>query len=118
MNTKLIYRKLTEGMKLSLTEYPVKTITGPRLNGKTALCKELFPEYHYINTQKEVDILHTKADKFNAFEIKSSKTFHADFTEGINYLKAIFKDRVQKSAVIYDGSTQFNSLNFRDFYLD
>ena len=74
--------------------------------------------FYRDNAQKEVDLLHKKANNFYAYEIKSSKTFHPDFMKGINHLKGIFKDRILKSAIIYDGITQFNSLNFRDFYLD
>ncbi|WP_099291489.1 ATP-binding protein [Butyricimonas sp. Marseille-P3923] len=74
--------------------------------------------FYRDNAQKEVDLLHKKANNFYAYEIKSSKTFHPDFMKGINHLKGIFKDRILKYAIIYDGITQFNSLNFKDFYMD
>lgn len=31
--------------------FPVLTLTGPRQSGKTTLCKELFPNYHYVNME-------------------------------------------------------------------
>lgn len=74
--------------------------------------------FYRDNTQKEVDLLHTKGNNFYAYEIKSSKVFHVNFTKGINYLKGIFKDRVIKTGIIYDGITVGNTINFRDFYLD
>lgn len=75
--------------------------------------------FYRDNTQKEVDLLHTKGNDFYAYEIKSGTTFNKDFVKGINYLKEIFKERVTKTGVIYDGDTTPNiTTNFRDFYLD
>jgi len=31
--------------------FPVLTITGPQQSGKTTLCKELFPDFHFINME-------------------------------------------------------------------
>lgn len=75
--------------------------------------------FYRDNTQKEIDLLYTKANDFYAYEIKSGRTFHKDFTKGINYVKEIFKGRIKQSAVIYDGETSPGiAVNFRDFYLD
>lgn len=74
--------------------------------------------FYRDNTQKEVDLLHTKGNNFYAYEIKSGKVFHTNFIKGINYIKELFKERVTKTGVIYDGETVANTINFRDFYLD
>lgn len=74
--------------------------------------------FYRDNTQKEVDLLHTKGNDFYAYEIKSSKVFHTDFTKGINYIKELFKERIVRTGIIYDGETVANTINFRDFYLD
>lgn len=75
--------------------------------------------FYRDSSQKEVDLLHTHGNDFYAYEIKSSRTFHKDFTRGINYVKEIFKERVVRSEVIYDGDTSPGiAVNFRDFYLE
>lgn len=75
--------------------------------------------FYRDKSQKEVDLLYTKANNFYAYEIKSGQTFHADFTKGLSYIKEIFKGRIIKSGVIYDGRTMADDvINFRDFYMD
>lgn len=51
MNNDLIYRNLTGEIERLIPYFPVITITGPRQSGKTTLCKELFPDYTYINLE-------------------------------------------------------------------
>lgn len=51
MSNNLIYRKLTAEIERLIPHFPVITITGPRQSGKTTLCKELFPDYTYINLE-------------------------------------------------------------------
>lgn len=51
INNGLIYRRLTDKTKRLIVHFPVITITGPRQSGKTTLCKELFPDYVYINLE-------------------------------------------------------------------
>lgn len=47
----LINRLLKDEICRLLVHFPVITITGPRQSGKTTLCKELFPDYSYINLE-------------------------------------------------------------------
>lgn len=51
MNDNLIYRTLTDEIKRLNPHFPVITIIGPRQSGKTTLCRELFPDYVYINLE-------------------------------------------------------------------
>lgn len=78
--------------------------------------------FYRDKSQKEVDVLRTKGNDIEAFEIKSSSTFNKDFYVGLDYVKEIFKDRIIRSAVIYDGDSlmsqapSFNGVfNFREF---
>ena len=73
-------------------------------------------------SQKEVDLLHMQGRDLQLFEIKSAQTFHKEFYKGIDYLKDIFKERIQRSALIYDGSMEQpvqerGVYNFRSFEL-
>lgn len=75
-------------------------------------------------SQKEVDLLHVKENNdMHAYEIKSSGTFNKDFLKGIDYLKDIFKTRITRSAILYDGKeekhTRQNGLyNYKNFELE
>lgn len=39
------------------------------------------------------------------FEIKSSKTYHRDFTKNLDYLKKLFGEKVTRATVVYDGDS-------------
>lgn len=51
MTNTLIYRTLVDEIKNLAQHFPVITITGPRQSGKTTLCRNLFPDYAYINLE-------------------------------------------------------------------
>lgn len=75
--------------------------------------------FYRDSSQKEVDLVYTKANDFYTYEIKSAQTFHREFMKGLDYLKKLFQDRVQKSVLIYDGASDSdNIINFRNFNLD
>lgn len=46
-----IYRSISKSILDAIQYYSVITITGPRQVGKTTLCKNLFPDYTYINLE-------------------------------------------------------------------
>ena len=48
---KYIYRLLTPKVLEAYNYFPVITITGPRQSGKTSLCKEIFPDFKYVNLE-------------------------------------------------------------------
>ncbi|MDR3268721.1 MAG: ATP-binding protein, partial [Tannerella sp.] len=78
--------------------------------------------FYRDRSQKEVDLIQTKANDLHLYEIKSSKTYHKEFYKGIDYLKNIFGERITRSALIFDGDTEIPSVrngvyNFRDFRL-
>ncbi|MBQ8222750.1 MAG: AAA family ATPase [Bacteroidales bacterium] len=47
-----IKRQISDAILEAGKYYSVITITGPRQVGKTTLCKNLFPEYDYINLER------------------------------------------------------------------
>lgn len=47
-----IYRAISDSILEAVQYYSVITITGPRQVGKTTLCKNLFPDYEYINLER------------------------------------------------------------------
>lgn len=78
--------------------------------------------FYKDRSQKEVDLLFTHSNLIDAYEIKSSQTYHGEFYKGLNYLKSLFKDRIKKTALIYDGTLESDAedngaCNFRNFYL-
>lgn len=92
---------------------------------KNRLNKGKDPNLYFYRdkSQKEVDLLHTVANEIYAYEIKSAKSFHKEFFKGIDYIKGVFKDQITRSAIIYDGEEERDTVqngiyNFRKFYLD
>lgn len=78
--------------------------------------------FYRDKSQKEVDLLHLKGNQIQAYEIKSGKSYLKEYYKGIVYIKEIFKERIVKSALIYDGMDEIQSqengaYNFRHFYL-
>ena len=49
-----MYNRILGSEVLRLNRYfQVLTITGPRQSGKTTLCKQVFPNYDYVNLEDE-----------------------------------------------------------------
>ena len=79
--------------------------------------------FFYKDKSKEIDLVHAQGLELGIFEIKSSKTYHKEFYNGIDYLKNIFGKRIIRSALIFDGdfempSDQNGAYNFRNFKLN
>lgn len=91
---------------------------------KNRLNKAKEPNLYFYRdkSQKEVDLLHLTGDQIQAYEIKSGKSYLKEYYKAIVYIKEIFKERLVKSALIYDGmdeipSQENGAYNFRHFYL-
>lgn len=65
MNNLFIDRELKGEILKHFQYFPVLTITGPRQSGKTTLCKNIFPNFHYVNLE---DIAKTEIIKQNPKE--------------------------------------------------
>ena len=46
-----IKRQIEQVVRDMVPYFKVITITGPRQSGKTTLCKQLFPDYEYVNLE-------------------------------------------------------------------
>lgn len=93
----------------------------------TEMLKELYNNrkdnnlfFYRDKSQREVDVIQWNGTNIHAFEIKSGMTFKSDYFKNIDYLKSLFKEKISRSAIIYDGTTenenQENGIyNFRSF---
>lgn len=69
--------------------------------------------FYRENSGKEVDIVQSETDGLHIYEVKAGKTFLADFTANLNYLRCLLPD-VKSAAIIYDGDSMGESvLNVR-----
>ena len=63
--------------------------------------------FYRDKTQREVDLLLSNPDgTLRAFEIKSGKTFRTDYFDGLEYLHKTIGDKLQSTAVLYDGDQE------------
>lgn len=81
------------------------------------------PNCYFYRDSKgtEIDLLQLLGNEVNMFEIKSSQTFNAKYFDNINKVSAILGDRVQRTAVVYDGedtrqSEQAGIYNWRELF--
>jgi predicted AAA+ superfamily ATPase len=75
--------------------------------------------FYRDRSQHEVDLLQDLGDKYNAYEIKSAKSFHPDFMKNLKFLKNLLGDQLIRTQLIYDGETEIQSkengtCNFRN----
>lgn len=105
-NNRLIHRDLSETMKEG-----------------TNKGKEEYLYFYRDKTQREVDVIRMKANNIEAYEIKAGMTYDSDYFKHLKYLQELLKDRITRTAVIYDGKQEndkaINGIyNFRNFHLD
>lgn len=59
----------------------------------------------------EVDVLNVKRDgRIEAFEVKASQTYNADYFKHLRYLKPLLNNAISRTMVLYDGEQE----NFRE----
>ena len=63
--------------------------------------------FYRDNHQNEVDILVRHGNLFDAYEIKASETFHADFLKGLNYISSLIPNQINTKNLVYAGSNEF-----------
>lgn len=85
--------------------------------------KEEYLYFYRDKTQREVDVIRMKANNIEAYEIKAGMTYNSDYFKHLKYLQELLKDRITRTAVIYDGKQEndkaINGIyNFRNFHLD
>ncbi len=72
--------------------------------------------------QHEVDVIRSLPSGIEAYEIKSGQTYQTDFFRNLDYLKALLKEQITRTMVVYDGSQENDSTyngicNFRHLVL-
>ena len=75
--------------------------------------------FYRDKSQREVDIVQDFGTQYRGYEIKSSRAFHPDFLNNLNYLKKLLGDSLVSTQVIYDGDNELNTdnngiVNFRN----
>lgn len=98
-------------MRLS-AYYSVIVVTGPRQSGKTTLCRQLFPEYHYVNLEdvslREQIMLEPKA--FLRQYIGGLIVDEAQlYPEIFSYVQVVV-DESESAKLILTGSSNFSLL--------
>ena len=74
--------------------------------------------FYRDSNQKEVDLIIKQGSQLIPIEIKSSSTFNKTFLKGLDYFKAITKERTSSGYVIYSGQQeqqlkQWQVINFK-----
>lgn len=94
------------------------------------LMKERFnvgktPDLYFYRdkSQREIDVIRMKSNMLEAYEIKSGSSFNPDYFKQLTYFSNLLKDRVVRTAVIYNGEQEIQSTdkglyNFRNFQMD
>ncbi len=105
-----IQRQLhTELVRLSGL-YPVTVVTGPRQSGKTTLCKNQFPDYHYINLEN-ISVREQIQTAPKAFLEQYATGLIIDeaqhLPELFSYIQVIV-DETEKAKFILTGSSNFS----------
>jgi predicted AAA+ superfamily ATPase len=79
--------------------------------------------FYRDKSQREIDIIQWNGIYLSAFEIKSGSSYKPEFFKNIDYIKSLLKDKINRSAVIYDGNIENNQdekgiFNFRNFTIN
>jgi uncharacterized protein len=63
--------------------------------------------FYYRDVQKnEVDVLFKKGHELIPIEIKSSKTYHSEFTKNLQFFQSIAKERTKEAFLVYAGEAE------------
>lgn len=80
--------------------------------------------FYRDKSQREVDVLRVLPDgSLEAYEVKAGMTFNPDYFKNLRYLQSLLGDRLQRTAVVYDGSQEHQQpidgyCNFRNLHLE
>lgn len=107
----MIDRHLSSCIKEAATQYPIVAVTGPRQSGKTTLCRELFPDYAYVNLEKP-DVRAFAMEDPNGFLAQFKKTVIFDEAQRVpnlfSYLMVLADERRNMGEFILTGSQNFH----------
>ena len=107
----MIDRHLSSCIKEAATQYPIVAVTGPRQSGKTTLCRELFPDYAYVNLEKP-DVRAFAMEDPNGFLAQFKKPVIFDEAQRVpnlfSYLMVLADERRNMGEFILTGSQNFH----------
>ena len=107
----MITRQMSELVLETAKQYPVVAVTGPRQSGKTTLCRELFPEYIYVNLEKPDTRQFAKEDP-NGFLAQFSKPVILDEVQRVpelfSYIMPLVDEHRKMGEFILSGSQNFH----------
>ncbi len=107
----MIQRHLSSHIKEAATQYPIVAVTGPRQSGKTTLCRELFPDYAYVNLEKP-DTRAFAIEDPNGFLAQFKKTVILDEVQRtpdlFSYIMVLADERKRMGEFILTGSQNFH----------
>lgn len=109
MNQFYIKREIEKEFKRIKNLFPVVIITGPRQSGKTTLCRNVFPDYNYINLER-ISIREQIMESPEAFLIENKAGVIIDEAQRapdlFSYLQVVV-DEHPESHFILTGSSNF-----------
>lgn len=107
----MITRHIKELVLEAATQYPVVAVTGPRQSGKTTLCRELFPDYIYVNLEKP-DTRQFAIEDPNGFLAQFSKPVILDEVQRVpelfSYIMPLVDEHRKMGEFILSGSQNFH----------
>jgi len=107
----MIYRHISNQILEVATQYPVIAVTGPRQSGKTTLCRELFPDYIYVNLEKP-ETRQFAIDDPNGFLAQFSKPVILDEVQRVpdlfSYIMPLADEHHRMGEFILSGSQNFH----------
>lgn len=83
---------------------------------KNRLNKGFEPSFYFYrdSNQNEVDMIFKDGNDLIPIEIKTSQTFHPQFLKGLDYFKALTKERCKRGILIYSGEQE---QRLHDFFI-
>ena len=107
----LVYREITDAIRMMSSKYPVLAVTGPRQSGKTTLLKSIFPDYEYVSLENPDNRLFAETDT-NGFLQKYGKYVIIDEAQRVpvlfSYLQTLVDDSGLMGQFILSGSQNFH----------
>ena len=108
-----IYRSISKSILDAIQYYSVITITGPRQVGKTTLCKNLFPNYTYINLEHPAQRIIIEQD-IEAFFANSNTHLISDavhhLPQMLSYIQVLVDENPNRKFIL-TGSSNFALLH-------
>lgn len=108
-----IYRSISKSILDAIQYYSVITITGPRQVGKTTLCKNLFPNYTYINLEHPAQRIIIEQD-IEAFFANSNTHLIIDevhhLPQILSYIQVLVDENPDRKFIL-TGSSNFALLH-------